>query len=146
MIEKWTLQGVDVIAVSPNDPNVLAPAMKRAREKGVHMITWDADGLPGSREFFVNQATAQAIGYGLVDTMVKDLGGDPQGDVAIITAALTAANQNEWIKHIRTRLEKYPKLHLAAIKPSNEDQMLAFQVAQDLVKAHPGLKGIFAIS
>src|SRR5215210_1594200 len=29
MIEKWTLQGVDVIAVSPNDPNVLEPAMKK---------------------------------------------------------------------------------------------------------------------
>src|SRR5438128_12061164 len=32
MIEKWTLQGVDVIAVSPNDPDVLAPAMKKARD------------------------------------------------------------------------------------------------------------------
>ena len=63
MIEKWTLQGVDVIAVSPNDPEVLAPAMKKARQKGVHVITWDADGLPGTREWLVNQATAQDIGY-----------------------------------------------------------------------------------
>ena len=38
MIEKWTLKGVDVIAVSPNDPDVLAPAMKKARDKGVHVI------------------------------------------------------------------------------------------------------------
>ena len=146
MIEKWTLQGVDVIAVSPNDPNVLAPAMRRAREKGVHVITWDADGLADSREFFVNQATAQGIGFGLVDAMARDLGGEPAGEVAIITAALTAANQNEWIRFIRERLAAYPKLSLAAIKPSNEDQKLAFQVAQDLMKAYPRLVGIFAIS
>jgi rhamnose transport system substrate-binding protein len=147
MIEKWTLQGVDVIAVSPNDPEVLAPAMKKAREKGVHVITWDADGAPGTREFFVNQATAQDIGYALVDTMAKDLGGEnATGEVAIITATLTAANQNAWIKHMKERLLKYPKLTLVSIQPSNEDQKLAFQAAQDLMKAHPQLRGIFAIS
>src|ERR1043165_4724920 len=67
MIEKWTWQGVDVIAVSPNDPEVLARSMREARDKGVHVITWDADGKDNTREFFVNQATAQDIGYALVD-------------------------------------------------------------------------------
>jgi ABC-type sugar transport system substrate-binding protein len=147
MIEKWALRGVDVIAVSPNDPNVLAPAMKEARKKGVRVITWDADGAADAREFFVNQATAREIGYALVDTMAKDLGGsEPEGEVAIITATLTAANQNEWMKYMRERLPTYPKLKLVAVKPSNEDQKLAFQVAQDLMKAYPNLRGLFAIS
>jgi rhamnose transport system substrate-binding protein len=146
MIEKWTLQGVDVIAVSPNDPDVLAPAMKKAREKGVHVITWDADGKPDTREFFVNQATARDIGCALVDTMARDLGPDAHGEVAIVTATLTAANQNEWIRYMNERLAAYPGLSLAAIKPSNEDQKLAFQVAQDLMKAYPNLKGLFGIS
>ena len=147
LIEKWTLQGVDVIAVSPNDPNVLAPAMQKARQKGIHVITWDADGKTDARELFVNQATSEQIGNALVDTMAKDIGGNPPaGKVAIITATLTAANQNEWIKYMKERLKKYPKLQLVAVQPSNEDQKLAFQVAQDLMKAHPDLKGIFGIS
>lgn len=147
MIEQWTLKKADVIAVSPNDPSVLAPAMKAARDKGVHVVTWDADGADDSREFFVNQATAEQIGSALVDAMAKDIGGaEPTGKVAIITATLTAANQNEWIKYIKERLKTYPKLELVAVKPSNEDQKLAFQVAQDLMKAYPDLKGIFGIS
>jgi rhamnose ABC transporter rhamnose-binding protein len=148
MIEKWTLQKVDAIAISPNDPDVLAPAMKKAREKGVKILTWDADSLPETRLFMVNQATPQQIGYALVDTMAKDIGGEePEGEVAIITATLTAANQNAWILYIKERLEqKYPKMKLVAIKPSKEDQKLAFEVAQDFMKAYPGLKGIFAIS
>ncbi|MCX7012896.1 MAG: substrate-binding domain-containing protein [Candidatus Sumerlaeota bacterium] len=147
MIEGWTLKGVDVIAVSPNDPDVLAPAMKKARAKGIHVITWDADGAKDTREFMVNQATPRDIGYGLVDTMAKDLGGaQAHGDVAIITAALTAANQNEWMKYMKERLPAYPGLTLAAVKPSLEDQKLAFQVAQDLMKAYPNLKGLFGIS
>src|SRR5262249_56756535 len=124
--------GVDVIAVSPNDPQVLGQAMKKARAKGVHVITWDADAAPDAREFMVNQATAKDIGYALVDTMAKDLGGDKaEGKVAIITATLTAANQNEWIKHMKDRLANYPKLSLVAVKPSNQDQRLALQRAQD---------------
>ena len=147
MIEKWTLKGVDVIAVSPNDPNVLAPAMRAARQKGIHVITWDADAPTDAREYFVNQATAKQIGYGLVDAVAKDIGGaQPTGKVAIITATLTAANQNEWIRYIKEHLKDYPGLALVATKPSNEDQKLAFQVALDLMKAYPDLKGIFAIS
>jgi len=147
MIEKWTLKGVDVIAVSCDNPAVLASAMKAAREKGVHVITWDADAAPDTREYFVNQATPQQIGFGLVDAMAKDLGGDsPAGQVAIVTASLTAANQNEWMKHMKERLAKYPKLELVAVKPSNEDQKLAFEVTRDLIKAYPDLRGVFGIS
>ncbi len=148
MIEQWALQGVDVIAVSPNDPAILAPAMKAARAKGVHVITFDADGQPDTREWFINQATSQAIGYALVDTMAKDLGGDSaSGEVAIITAELTASNQNEWMKHMKARLaEKYPNLKLVDVKPAGEDQLLGKQIAQDFIKAYPNLKGIFAIS
>jgi rhamnose ABC transporter rhamnose-binding protein len=148
LIEQLVLKKVDVIAVSPNDQDVLAPAMKRAREKGVKVITFDADGRPGTRDWFVNQATAEAIGDGLVDTMAKDLGGDSaKGDVAIITATLTAANQNEWIKYMKQRLtSKYPGLNLVAVKPSNDEPKLAFSVTQDLMKAYPNLKGVFAIT
>jgi rhamnose ABC transporter rhamnose-binding protein len=147
LIDQWTAQGVDVIAVSPNDPAVLGPAMKKAREAGIKVITWDADAAPDAREFMINQATAQDIGYALVDTMAKDLGGDnATGEVAIVTASLTAANQNEWMKYMNERLAKYPGLKLVATKPSNEDQKLAFSVTQDLMKAYPNLKGVFAIS
>ena len=146
MIEKWTLKGVDVIAVSCNDPKVVGQAMKAARDKGVHVVTWDADADKDTREFFVNQATPEQIGFGLVDAMAKDLG-TPEGKVAIVTASLTATNQNEWMEHMKARLKtKYPKLELVAVKPSNEDQKLAFEVTRDLLKTYPDLKGIFGIS
>ena len=35
-----------------------------------------------------------------------------KGDFAIITGALTANNQNEWIAFIKKRLEKYPDLEI----------------------------------
>jgi ABC-type sugar transport system substrate-binding protein len=147
MIETWTLKHADVIAVSPSDPDVLEPAMVDARKQGTHVITWDADAHLDSRELFVDQATSEQIGDALVDAMAKDLGGPKAtGKVAIITAQMTAANQNEWISFMKKRLPKYPGLQLIAIKPSNDDQTQAYQVTQDLMKAYPDLKGIFGIS
>lgn len=148
MIEKWTLQKVDAIAVAPNAPDVLQKAMKEARQAGIKVLTWDADGTPDSRDFFVNQATPESIGYGMVDALAADLGGaSAAGDVAIISSSPTSANQNSWIAPMQKRLaEKYPALHNVTIKYPGEDQKQALQDAQDLIKAYPNLKGLFGIS
>jgi rhamnose transport system substrate-binding protein len=42
--------------------------------------------------------------------------------------------------------DSYPGLEIVTVKPSEEDQQLAFRVTQDLLKAYPALKGIFAIT
>lgn len=148
ILENWTTQKFDVIAVSADDPIATSPAMQAARRAGIHVITWDADADPqrSGREFFVNQATEQAIGETLVDLMAKQAGED--APVAIVTATLTAANQNAWIKWMRQRMaERYPRMQLVTDpKPSQEDPARAFQVSQDLLKAYPQLKGIWGIS
>lgn len=145
IVDGFIAQRVDVIAISPNDPVAIAPVLRKAAQAGIKVITWDADADPDAREFFVDQATPQSVGYALVDEMVAQVG--PEAKVAIVTGSLTAANQNEWIKHMKARIaEKYPKIKIVATKPSEEDQQLAFTVTQDLLKAYPDIKGIFAIT
>ena len=127
-------------------PDVLAGAMKEARDAGIKVITWDADGATDARSFFVNQATGQAIGQGLVDAMVADLGGtDAEGDVVIISAEATASNQNVWIDFMKPALEK-TKLNLQTIKYPGENAGNALADAQDVIKKYPNLKGLFGIS
>lgn len=146
MIDKWRLQGVDVIAVAPNDPAILSESLQKAREAGITVITWDADAQADDRMFFVNQASASAIGAGMVDAMANAIGKDPAGEVAIVSSTPTAANQNEWIKHMKERLKEYPNLKLLPTKYPGEDQNVAFQDSQDLIKKFENLKGIFGIS
>jgi len=148
LIEGYIAQNVSVIAVSPNDPDSIAPVLKKARDKGIHVITWDADASPerSGREFFVNQASSEAIGKALVDEMASQKGEDAK--VAIVTSSLTAANQNAWIAAMEAHMKaKYPKMKMVCEpKPAEENQQLAFQVTQDLMKAYPDLQGVFAIS
>jgi rhamnose transport system substrate-binding protein/rhamnose transport system permease protein len=145
VIEAWITSGVDVIAVSVENEVAISSVLQKARRKGIHVITWDADAQRDARDFFINQATPQGIGYTLADEAARIL--DNKGEFAIITASLSAANQNEWIKHIKARLaEKYPDLKLVAIQPSEGDRDRAFAETQTVLKVYPNVRVIMAIA
>ena len=145
VVENWITRKVDVIAVAVENRAGLSTVLRKARQRGIHVLTWDADAEPDARDFFVNQATAEGIGNTLTDEAARLLRGT--GEFAIVTGALSAANQNEWITFIRKRLaEKYPNLKLATIRPSDDDRDKAFSETQTIMKVYPAVKLIMAIS
>ena len=145
IVESWITRQVDVIAVSVENQAGISTVLRKAREHGIRVLTWDADAEPDARDFFVNQATAQGIGETLTDEAARLLHGE--GEFAIVTGALSAANQNEWIKVIRQRLsDKYPGLKLAVIRPSDDDRDKAFAETQTIVKVFPNVKLVMAIA
>ncbi|HEX7317334.1 MAG TPA: substrate-binding domain-containing protein [Pyrinomonadaceae bacterium] len=145
VVEAWITRGVDTIAVSVENKVGISTVLRKAKEKGIKVVTWDADAEKNARDFFINQATPQGIGYTLTDEAARITGG--KGDFAIITASLSAANQNEWIKYIKERLaEKYPDLKLVAIQPSEGDRDRAFAETQTVLKVYPNVKLIMAIA
>ncbi|HMM28009.1 MAG TPA: substrate-binding domain-containing protein [Aggregatilineaceae bacterium] len=145
-IENYVTQGIDVIAFASNDPVAISPALRKALEAGVRVIGFDANSEPDAREWFVNQATFNGMAKAMVDSMVEEVGED--GNVAIVTSSLTAPNQNRWISEMLAYAEKcYPDLNFLETVPSEEDQQLAFQRAQELVNKYgEELDGIFAMS
>jgi rhamnose transport system permease protein len=145
VVEAWITRGVDAIAVSVENKVAISTVLRKARDRGIKVVTWDADALPEARDFFVNQATPQGIGYTLTDEAARIMGGS--GKFAIITASLSAANQNEWIKYIRERLaQRYPQMELVAIQPSEGDRDRAFAETQTVLKVHPDVELIMAIA
>ena len=145
LVENWITRKVDAIAVAVENRAAISTVLRKARERGIRVLTWDADAEPDARDYFVNQATAEGIGNTLTDEAARLLGG--RGEFAIITGALSAANQNEWIAFIRKRLaEKYPALELATIRPSDDDRDKAFAETQTILKVHPAVKLMMAIS
>jgi rhamnose transport system permease protein len=144
-VENWITRGVDAIAVAVENRGGISSVLRKARSRGIKVLTWDADAEPDARDFFVNQATPEGIANTLTDEAARLLGGE--GQFAIITGALSAANQNEWIANIRKRLsEKYPKLTLATIRPSDDDRDKAFAETQTILRAFPAVKLVMAIS
>ncbi|MFO0833945.1 MAG: substrate-binding domain-containing protein [Phycisphaerales bacterium] len=144
VVDAWITRGVDVIAVSVENREALSGVLRKARSRGIKVITWDADAEPDARDFFVNQATPQGIGFTLMDNAARLL--NNKGQFAIVTASLTAANQNEWRKHIEARLkEKYPDIKLAGVQPCDDQQSKAFEVTTSILNSNPDVKLIMAI-
>lgn len=145
VVEAWITRGVDVIAVSVENREGISTVLRKARDKGIKVVTWDADAEKDARDFLINQATPQGIGETLTDEAARIMGGT--GEFAIITASLSAANQNEWIKYIKQRLaEKYPDMKLVATQPSEGDRDRAFQETQNILKVYPNVKLIMGIA
>ncbi len=69
-----------------------------------------------------------------------------EGEFAIITASLTAANMNEWQKRIEARRSsEHPNMKMVALRPCDDLKDKAQSEATALLSAYPNLKLIMAI-
>lgn len=144
VIDTWITRGVDVIAVAVENREGISSVLRKARQRGIQVLTWDADAESNARDFFVNQATPEGIGQTLMDNAARVLGG--KGEFAIITASLTAANMIAWQKAIEARrLEKYPDIRRVALRPCDDLQKKAFDETNVILSAHPDVGLIMAI-
>ncbi|MBN2223010.1 MAG: autoinducer 2 ABC transporter substrate-binding protein [Vallitaleaceae bacterium] len=145
LIQDFIYQKVDVIAIAPIDPNAVKPILQEARKKGIIVVTFDADADPEARDVFVNQVSPEVLGQHLMDNLVGLIG--EEGQFAILTASLTADNQNTWIHYMEAyRVSKYPNLELLTMIPTDEDQQKAYANTRNLLQAYPEIDGIIAMS
>src|SRR6185295_14051844 len=143
-IDSAVRQGYDAIVISANDPNAVAPALKRAQQRGLKVISYDGDVRKDARTIFVSPPTASAIGQFQVEWMGAQIG--YKGEIAILSATPTAANQNTWIKFMKQTLKqsKYKGMQLVKIAYGNDNDTKSAQETRGLLQAYPNLKGIIS--
>jgi rhamnose transport system substrate-binding protein len=141
-INNLVSQQVDVIAISGNDANAVAPALKRAARQGVKIVSYDSDVAAPARSLFFNQAKGDSLAEMMIESMGQMIG--YEGDFAILSSTPTATNQNAWIAFIKNKLTdpKYAKMKLVQIAYGQESEQVNQQQALALVQAFPRLKGI----
>jgi rhamnose transport system substrate-binding protein len=140
-IQAAVSKGANALIVSATDPTALCPTLKSAMSRGITVVTYDSD-APTCRSMFINQASTAQIGTSEVDVLAKEIG--DSGQIAIVSAAASATNQNAWIGYMKTELKKYPKMSLVSTVYGNDDPTTATQVTQGLLQQYPNLKGIIS--
>jgi rhamnose transport system substrate-binding protein len=140
-IQAAITKGANILLVSATDASALCPTLNSAMQKGITVVTYDSD-APACRDLFINQATAQGIGAGQVDLLAKEIG--QSGQIAIVSAAASATNQNAWIGYMKKELKRYPKMSLVKIVYGNDDPTVSTQVTEGLLQQYPNLKGIIS--
>ena len=134
-------KGANVLVVSATDPTALCPTLNAAMQRGITVVTYDSD-APACRNLFINQASTAAIGTSEVDLLASQL--HDTGQIAIVSAAASATNQNAWIGYMKQELAKYPNMKLVTTVYGNDDPTTSTQVTQGLLQQYPNLKGIIS--
>jgi rhamnose transport system substrate-binding protein len=142
-IDTAAQQGVNALVVSANDPQALCDSLNAARDAGTKVVTFDSDVDPSCRDLFINQATAEGIAKVEVDMIAEQIG--DSGEVAILSAAANATNQNAWIKIMEQELaDNHPDIKLVDTVYGDDDDQTSFDKTAALLSDHPNLKGIIS--
>jgi rhamnose transport system substrate-binding protein len=131
----------NAIVIAGNDPAALCPSLGQAQAAGIKVISFDSD-ITCPNHLFINQADTKNIGTSEVDLLAKEI--NSTGDIAILSAAASATNQNAWIGYMKQQLGKYPNMHLVTTVYGNDDPATSLTVLQGLLSAYPNLKGIIS--
>ncbi|UJW85453.1 rhamnose ABC transporter substrate-binding protein [Devosia sp. SL43] len=143
VINALIAQQVDAIAISANDPDALVPALQKAMERGIKVISWDSGVAPEGRQLHLNPSETNLIGETIIKLAADFL--PDGGDVAILSASSTATNQNAWIEAAKAALPTmFPNINLVAVVYGDDDSVKSTDEAKGLIASYPDLKAIIA--
>ena len=147
MIEDLLIDGIDALAIAPNDPDSVSPTLQKCIADDVLVMDWDTTANGDDVTYSLHQIDDKGFAETLVDLLVEAMGTD-EGEYAIVTGYLTAANLNTWIDYSKAYIaEKYPNLTLVTDPvPTDESAQEGYTQTLALIKAYPNLKGILGYS
>jgi rhamnose transport system substrate-binding protein len=145
-IDNYITRGVNGVLFAANDPVAIAPVLKKALGKGIHVVGYDANSQPDAREWFVNQAQFNGIAKAMIDAMAKEIG--EEKSFAIVTSTFTTPNQARWIAEMAAYADKcHPKMKWLETVEAQEDNILSFNQASTLINKYGDeLGGLFGMT
>jgi rhamnose transport system substrate-binding protein len=144
MIEELVSQKVDCIAISANDPDALQPALQKAMQAGIKVLSLDSAVNKDSRIVHIQQADPEQIGRVEIQAASEMIGG--KGEIAVLSATSQATNQNTWIEWMKKELEdpKYKDVKLVKVAYGDDLRDKSVSETEGLLKSYPNLKAIIA--
>lgn len=142
VINSLIAQGVDAIAISANDPDAVAPALKRAMQRGITVISWDSGVAEEGRQMHLNPSSNALIGNMIIKLAADHL--PDGGQVAVLSASATATNQNTWIAEMNKVLGNYSGIEVVATVYGDDLADKSYREAQGLMQSYPDLDAIIA--
>ena len=140
IIEDLIAKKVSAIAVVPYDPPTLEPALKKAMDRGIKVVTHEADNAKNTMvdiEAFDNSAYGAALNDRLAGCM------HDEGKWATFVGSLGSRSQVQWANGgIDNAKKKFPKMTLVETNlETNNDGEHAYQQAKEVLRKHPDIKG-----
>ena len=148
IVENLVQRGVAVLAIVPNGSREIVPAVVKANQAGIPVVNVDTR-LDTAALRRAGGTVATFIGSDNVDGgrlagkfLAQQLGG--RGDVAVLEGVPGHETSDSRLRGFREAVAAFPGLHIVSSQPANMERDQAFTVTQNVLQAHPGVKGVFA--
>jgi ribose transport system permease protein len=148
IIENLIQQGVDAILLAPSGSKELVPAIRKANDAAIPVLLLDTR---------IDDDAAASVGAKVVTYIGSDnfeggavagryladyLGG--AGNVIIIEGISGHETADQRRLGFLHGIENFPGIHVVASQTANWERALAYNVAENLLQAHPEIDAIFA--
>lgn len=139
IVQDLVAQGVDAIAIVPMDPSSLEGVLRRAMQRGIKIVTHEADSLQNTQlnlEAFDNTE----FGARFNEKIAQCMGGE--GKWTSFVGSLGSLTHVQWADGGAENAKKHPNMEL--VSPKNEsfnDANRAYELAREILRAHPDIKG-----
>ena len=147
LVDDLVAQGVDAICVVPVDIKSIEPSLKAAREAGIVVIAHEGAALENV-DYDIEAFNNELYGAFIMDNLAAAMG--EEGVYTTMVADLTNGSHNEWADGgVKRATEAYPNMTLLEADPrveSHDNGDTAYNVAKELFKKYPDLKGIMGTS
>ena len=142
VINALIAQNVDAIAISANDTDALVPALKKAMDRGITVISWDSGVAAEGRQLHLNPSSNPLIGNMIIKLAADHL--PDGGQVALLSATTTSTNQNTWIDEMNKVMGNYPGIEVVATVYGDDLADKSYREATGLMQSYPDLDAIIA--
>jgi len=143
ILEDQTRKGVKALVVSPAGSAQILSALEQATQRGVPVILVDTDAPFDKKVTYIgtnNRRGGQLAAKGLAEAI-----GSAHAEVALISGVPGNESQDERaLGFIDAVASEYPNLKLVAQQPGNSERALGLTVMENILTAHPNVKGVFA--
>ncbi len=139
IIEDLVARKVNTLSVVPMDPAVIEGVLKRAMDRGIVVVTHEADNQKNTNaniEAFDNSDYGRALNEKLSACMGK------QGKWTSFVGSLGSRTHIQWVDAGAENAKKYPGMTLVDAKnESFDDANRTYEKAKEILRKHPDIRG-----
>lgn len=137
-VEQLVAAGVDGIAISCIDANLLTDVLKDAVERGITVMTFDSD-APESGRMAYYGVDDKAAGAEVMKHLAEAMGGE--GEVAILAGNQAATNLQARVAGVEAEAENHPDITIKGAYYHREDAVSAVAKMAEVQNTHTSITG-----